>query len=107
MEKIVKAKKIHTCYLCQGNIQKGEKYISASCKIGKYDNYPKLKWHIRNCIPKYYLIGTQGMKTMWDNCGRGNHKWIEEEIPGPWYQEDGCMESTGLIICEYCNEYKN
>lgn len=114
MEQIIKSRKVHTCSICDGNIQKGEKYMFYSERLPRYDNddnqkgieYSKHRSHLRNCIPKSFLLGRSDMKVMWDNCGRGNHKWLKEEIPGDWYNEDGEMNETGRIICEYCGDYK-
>lgn len=114
MENVVKARKIHTCSICDGNIQKGEKYLYYSERIPEYDNndnqigieYIKYRSHLRNCLPKSFMLGRKAMKKMWDNCGRGNHKFIKEEIPGAWYNDCGEMEETGKVICEYCGDYK-
>lgn len=114
MEKIVKARKIHTCNICEGNIQKGEKHIFYKYKEGLYDDedkqisieYKTFRHHIRDCFHRSDFLGRKGMKIMWDNCGRGNHKWINEELPGPWYNECGEMEPTGKIKCDYCGVYK-
>ena len=59
--KKVKARKIHTCTICEGNIQIGEKH---ELHEGRGENYTeggiefwRYRQHIRNCTQGLHLVG--------------------------------------------------
>lgn len=104
METIRKAKKIHKCDFCAGNIQKGEKYIHAQYKIPSYEDeinpdlqtgiwYESTRQHNKDCWPR--LLYSADAKNILKNCNFGIHKKTWDRDP------DSCDDSTW---CEWCGK---
>lgn len=98
MEQIVKARKIYTCEMCLGNIQKGEKHKHVKTRLPDYDNednqigvtYYKYRQHNRECRAKllYYINPDKAIK----NCTKGVHSLVSQGGP----------DDDGTEWCEWC-----
>lgn len=99
MERIVKARKIHKCVVCHGNIQKGEKYKHLRERYPEYDNndkqigvfYSEFRRHNKDCFPR--LLNFENQKEILKNCNFGVHS--------PTYNLDpDCYDNTKY--CKWC-----
>ena len=99
METIRKARKIYTCVYCNGNIQKGEKYIHTQLRFAKTDNddnqigieFQNYRTHNKNCFPR--LLHFSDSRNILKNCNKGIHSPTYDADP------DSCDMS---IWCEWC-----
>lgn len=104
MENIVKARKIHKCIVCDGNIQKGEKYIFERYRQPEFDDcevqigviYYECKRHNKECFPR--LLHFENTKMILKNCNFGIHKDTYDMDP------DSCDDTHW---CEWCGEKLN
>jgi len=101
----VRARKIHKCNICGGNIQKGEIYefqswrrpaylydeVGYPYQIGIY--YDRHRQHIRNCYPE--LLSVPNPKQYLLHCRKGDHSHVSSI-----FSEE--------VYCEWCGiEIKN
>jgi len=99
MVSILKARKIYTCAVCGGNIQKGEKYIHVKHRLPVYDSDDKqtgiefysYRTHNKSCFPR--LLNFSNQKQILKNCNFGIHKPTWDRDP------DSYNDSTW---CEWC-----
>ena len=95
----VRARKIHKCAMCCGNIQKGEIHERIKMKIPKYNindaqigiEYYEYRQHTRNCYQ--VLLNNHNTKEILKNCNFGVHDPIVNTDP------DSCDDS---IYCSWC-----
>lgn len=104
MEKIIKARKIHKCDYCHGNIQKGNLYTLLSFKGPRFDEYGqeqigieyhKIKSHNYDCMPMIYQLNKSEFKKYMKECAMGNCKEFTSDIFG----------SSG-VFCVVCGKHK-
>lgn len=98
-EKVVKARKVYTCIVCEGNIQKGEKYIHLKDRCPKYDDndiqigieYHEYRYHDKDCYPR--LLGLESTEKILKNCNFGIHTPVHDMDPDRF---------DGSEWCEWC-----
>jgi hypothetical protein len=115
MDTTRKARKEHPCSMCKGVIRKGQKYVDIKLRVPTYDKefdyqdgieYLGFKEHSEHCVGQVFTHDKETLKKIWKNCIFDNHKWIDEEMCGAWFQDCGEMEYTGNTVCEYCGIIK-
>lgn len=96
MKKVVKARKIHTCCMCDGNIQKGERYVIDKLRVPRCDEnenqigveYLEFKKHKRDCFPR--LINYEYTKEILKNCNYGVHNFVYDMNPESYDDNEYC-----------------
>ncbi len=102
MEKIVKARKVYKCEICEGNIQKGEKHVHTKLKTPRYDDndnqigieFTEFRWHNKNCEPK--LTHCENPNEVLKYCNYGIHSTPVYDM-----DPDSCDDTEW---CKWCGK---
>ena len=93
---IVKARKIHKCDCCNGNIQKGEKYRLRKERYPRYDDdenqigvqFIQFREHKKDCYPR--LLNFEDAKNILKNCNFGIHLPTYDMNPDSYDDTEWC-----------------
>ena len=107
--KETKAKKIHKCEFCCGNIQKGEIYNHVKVRFPICDNddnqigvgYAEFRHHKRDCYS--VLLNSSYPSKVLKNCNKGIHNPISD--PNPDGNGDTHCEWCGILINDNLNPF--